>query len=78
MRVMTAHKILISTAVVFFLFYGGWEVWSFLADGRFWALPRGVAGLAVAAGLGAYLRYLVRRRTIAGVAEGLTGRRGGP
>lgn len=76
MQVMTAHKILISTAAVFFLFYGGWEFRGYLRAGDFWALPRGLAALVIAACLGAYLRYLVKRRTLAGVAEGIGKRRG--
>ena len=78
MRVMTAHKILIATAAAFFLFYAGWELRRFLGAGDAWALPRGLAALAVAAALGVYFAYLVRKRTIAGVAEGLTKQRRSP
>lgn len=72
MRVITAHKILISTAAVFFLFYAGWEIRRFFGAGDFWALPRGLAALAGAVVLGVYFCYLARTRSIAGLAEGLT------
>jgi len=72
MRVITAHKILISTAAVFFLFYAGWELRRLFRAGAFWALPRALVALAVAIALGVYFGYLVRKRTIAGLAEGLT------
>ncbi len=78
MRVMTAHKILISTAAAFFLFYAGWELLRYLRGGDVWALPRALAALAVAVGLGVYFGYLRRKRTIAGVAEGLTKQRRSP
>ena len=72
MQVMTAHKILISTAAVFFLFYSGWEMVGYLKTWEFWALPRGLVALLVALALGAYFTYLRRKRTPAALAEGLT------
>ena len=75
---MTAHKILIATAAAFFLFYAGWELRRFFAAGEPWALPRGLAALAVAVGLGVYFGYLRRKRTVAGVAEGFMKHRGSP
>jgi hypothetical protein len=71
MRIMTAHKILISTAAVFFVFYGGWELMRYFKTGEFWAFPRGLAALLVAAVLGVYFAYLRRKGTIAAVADGL-------
>ncbi len=75
MRVMTAHKTLIGTAAAFFLFYGGWELRGFFRSGEVWALPRGLAALAVGIGLGLYFRYLARKRTVADLAAGLSGQR---
>lgn len=72
MRVMTAHKILIATATAFFAFYAVWEFRNYSRSGDAWALPRALAAVAVAVALGAYLAYLFRRRTLAGLAEGLT------
>lgn len=69
---MTAHKILISTAAAFFVFYAGWEGLRYARGGDVWALPRGLTALAVGVALGAYLVYLFRRRTLAALAEGLT------
>jgi len=72
MRVMTAHKILIATATAFFVFYAGWEALRYAKGADVWALPRALVALAVAVALGAYLVYLFRCRTLAGLAEGLT------
>ena len=72
MRIMTAHKILISTATAFFLFYAAWEVARYFHRGELWALPRGLAALAVAVALGAYFAYVLKKKTIAGIAEGFT------
>jgi hypothetical protein len=68
---MTAHKILISTAAVFFVFYGGWEIVRYGRTGDAWALGRGLVALLVALALGLYFIYLRRKGTIAAVAEGL-------
>ena len=72
MRIMTAHKILISTAAVFFVFYGGWELVRYVRAGDVWALPRGFVALLVAIALGVYFAYLRRKGTIAALADGLT------
>ena len=60
MRLTTAHKILISAAVLFFAGYALWELrrYSQLADGG--ALWRSAAALLGAIGLGVYLRFFVR------------------
>ncbi len=72
MRIMTAHKILISTAAVFFVFYGGWELLRYARTSDVWALLRGFVALLVAVALGVYFAYLRRKGTIAAVADGLT------
>ncbi len=59
MRLLTAHKILISSAVVFFVFFGAWEYRNY-AGGEEWALWRGVLYLIVALGFGLYLKNLKR------------------
>jgi hypothetical protein len=56
MSLITVHKILISTAVVFFLFYGLWELDGARSGGGAGAVVRGVAALAVAVGFALYLR----------------------
>ena len=56
---MTAHKILISTSVVFFLFFAFWELQRFFG-GDGWAAARGVLYFLVAAGFAIYLKQLKR------------------
>ena len=58
MRLITAHKILIGTSIVFFLFFSGWELTGFLGVGGGWALARSVLYLGVAVGFGLYFRTL--------------------
>ncbi len=55
MSLITAHRILIGVAVVFFAFYALWEFRG--ADGA-GAVLRGVASLLIAAALLVYLRTL--------------------
>ena len=56
---MTAHKILISTAVVFFVIFAFWEFRNF-GNGDGWALFRSGLYLFVAVGFGLYLKNLKR------------------
>ena len=58
---LTAHKILISTAVVFFLFYAGWEARQALA-GSAAAAWRAIASVAGALALAVYLAGVWRKR----------------
>ncbi len=60
MSVATAHKILIATAIGFFLFYALWELARFGRTGAGEAL--GVSGVATlaAVGLAIYLRRFIR------------------
>ena len=58
MRLMTAHKILIGTSVVFFIFFSGWELTGYLNAGGGWALARSVLYLGVAVGFAVYFRSL--------------------
>lgn len=60
MSVETAHKILISTAVLFFLGYALWEVRRYVDIGELGALLRGAGSLLGAIGLGVYLRSFIR------------------
>lgn len=61
MRLITAHKILIASAVVFFAFFAVLEMRSFAVNGSFVDLAGGVLGLAVAVGFGLYLRTVFAR-----------------
>ena len=56
----TAHKILISTAVVFFFGFALWELRNYFATGNSWAVLSGLFYLTVAVGFGFYLGSLKR------------------
>ena len=60
MSVTTAHKILISVAVLFFFGYALWELRQYSRLGEMGALLRGVAALLGAVGFGVYLRSFVQ------------------
>jgi hypothetical protein len=60
MRLLTAHKILISTATVFFFFFGLWELRNYSYGADFWAVFRAVLYFVVAAGFGVYFKKLDR------------------
>lgn len=60
MTLLTAHKILITTAVVFFFGFALWELRNYFAGDNPWALARGALYFLVAAGFGVYLRHLGR------------------
>lgn len=50
MKLITAHKILIATAAVFFIFFAFWELRQYGSHGDTWAGGR--AGLYFLAGIG--------------------------
>ena len=58
MTLLTAHKILIATAVVFFFGFGLWELRNYIAAGDPWAIFRAALYILVAVGFGIYLRTL--------------------
>jgi hypothetical protein len=60
MKLITAHKILIGTATVFFVFFSLWELRNYAASGESWALARSVLYLIIAIGLGVYFKKLRR------------------
>jgi hypothetical protein len=60
MTLRTAHKILISTAVVFFFGLGMWEIRNYTDALNLWALLRGLLYLSAAIGFGFYLATLKR------------------
>jgi hypothetical protein len=60
MRLLTAHKILISTAVVFFFAFGLREMRDYLDTENAWAVFRGVLYILVALGFAVYLKSLKR------------------
>ena len=62
MRLITAHKILISSAVALFAFFALVEMRGFAATGSLANLVSGVAALGVAIGFGFYLRTVFARQ----------------
>jgi hypothetical protein len=60
MRLLTAHKILISTATVFFFFFGLWELRNYFYGADAWAVFRAVLFFLVAVGFGIYFKKLDR------------------
>ena len=59
MKLLTAHKILISSAVGFFVFFAFWEYRNY-ANGDGWAVWRGCLYVIVALGFAVYLKNLKR------------------
>lgn len=60
MKLITAHKILISSATVFFFFFALWELRNYSDSGESWAMARAILYLVVAIGFGIYLKNLRR------------------
>jgi hypothetical protein len=58
MTLLTAHRILISTAVIFFLGFGIWELNQSLAGGNSFAVIRSLVYLLVGVGFGLYLKFM--------------------
>jgi hypothetical protein len=57
-RLLTAHRILIAAAVVFFLFLAFWEYRNYFRTDNGWAVFRAVLYLLAAVGFGVYLKKL--------------------
>ncbi len=68
MSVLTAHKILIATAIGLFFGYGVWEVLRYPFPGGSGALVRAGLSWLATVGLAAYLWYVIRR--VAGAGRG--------
>ncbi len=60
MTLLTAHRILISTAVVFFFGFALWELRNYFDTGNLWAISRSILYLLVSVGFGVYLKLLKR------------------
>ncbi|HUI25916.1 MAG TPA: hypothetical protein VL403_07500 [Candidatus Kryptonia bacterium] len=56
MSLLTAHKILIASAIALFVLYAGWEIDNYTANDDIWALPRAAASAVAAIGFAVYLR----------------------
>jgi len=57
---LIAHRILISSAVIFFVFFAFWELNNYFNTNDSWALWRSILYLLVAGGFGVYLTNLKR------------------
>lgn len=57
MQLLTAHKILISAAIIFFLFYALLQLVSYVNTGVVAALVRSALSAAVAVGFGIYIYF---------------------
>lgn len=60
MTLLTAHRILIATAVVFFFGFSLWELRNYFNAGDPWALVRSLLYLLASVGFGVYLSSLKR------------------
>lgn len=60
MTVLTAHRILIGTAIVFFFFFSGYEALRFGESRDPWALVTGLGSLAIGVGFALYWRTIPR------------------
>lgn len=60
MKLMTAHKILIASAAVFFCFFAAWEARNYFANNDPWTIMRAGLYLAVAVGFAVYFKNLGR------------------
>ena len=58
MQIKTAHKILIASAIAFFIFFGIWELKDYAKTGEIGALGIGLLSLLVAAGFVIYFPSL--------------------
>ena len=60
MKLITAHKILISSAIIFFIFFAFWELRNYAASNDGWSVLRAVLYFLVAIGFGVYFKMLKR------------------
>jgi hypothetical protein len=60
MKLITAHKILITSATIFFGFFALWEANRYFNGDHSWALVRSALYFVVAVGFGIYLKNLTR------------------
>jgi len=60
MKLITAHKILIATAAVFFVFFAFWELRQYSGNGDTWAVVRAVLYFLAGIGFGIYFKNIQR------------------
>jgi len=59
-KLLTAHKILMASAAVFFLFFSLWELQNYFNTTNGWAVFRSILYLLIACGFGIYFKNLDR------------------
>lgn len=60
MTLFTAHKILIASATLFFVFFAFWELRNYFLSGTVWTAARSVLYFLVALGFGVYFKNFHR------------------
>ena len=60
MKLITAHRILIASAIVFFIFFSLWELRNYASAGESWAAARSALYFLISLGFGIYLKNLHR------------------
>jgi hypothetical protein len=60
MKLITAHKILISSAIIFFIFFALWELRKHAVSDDAWSVGRAGLYIVVAIGFGIYFKNLKR------------------
>ena len=60
MKLITAHKILIASATVFFVFFALWELNRYFNSKDTWTMARSILYFLVALGFGIYLKNFRR------------------
>jgi hypothetical protein len=60
MRLITAHRILIATSVIFFFGFSYWQLARYLQSGDIWALLQAIGYFLAAIGFGFYLVNIKR------------------
>ena len=60
MKLITAHRILIASAAIFFLFFALWELRNYSNGGDPWAAARSALYFLVSLGFGIYLKNFHR------------------
>jgi hypothetical protein len=60
MRLITAHRILIATSVIFFFGFSYWQLARYLQSGDIWALVQAIGYFLAAIGFGFYLVNIKR------------------
>ena len=61
MKLITAHKILIASATIFFVFFALWELNRYSNSNDAWTMARSILYFLVALGFGIYLKNFNRR-----------------